>query len=126
MSAANGAMARATEEEEEMRGSGADQHEGWEFKILRCTGSHFKNRSVFRAALDEEAKAGWELLEKIDDHRVRLKRRIDCRDQDHRIVGDPYRTWIGMTPNTMALIMLGVLFGVAALGIIGASIQALG
>jgi hypothetical protein len=64
----------------------------------------------------EEARAGWEMLEKFDDNRVRFRRKIEHRDGDlHRDI-DPYRTLVGMSMDRLGfLIASSVLLGVGLL-----------
>lgn len=98
-----------------------DDLEGWEFKILRATTQKFRDREELRRILDEEAQAGWELVEKFDDTRLRLKRRIESRENDRRSDIDPYRIWVGITPARQGAIIVAVILGVLALvGIIAA------
>lgn len=98
-----------------------DDLDGWEFKILRATSQKFRNRDELERILDEEARAGWELIEKFDDTRLRLKRRVECREDDRRADVDPYRIWVGTTPARQAAIVVAVTLGVLALiGIIAA------
>jgi len=92
----------------------ADEIEGWEFKIVRASTRKFKDPEFFRKTCEEEARAGWEMLEKFDDNRVRFRRKIEHRDGDlHREI-DPYRTLVGMSMD-----QLGLLIGASVLGGIG-------
>ncbi|HBE60651.1 MAG TPA: hypothetical protein DEG17_13725 [Cyanobacteria bacterium UBA11149] len=70
---------------------------GWEFKIVRANRDLFHNPAIFKKLCEEEAQAGWILLEKLDDRRVRFKRLIAFRDviDTQRIQIDPYRTYYG-------------------------------
>ena len=52
---------------------------GWEFKIVRAKGNLFRNPAIFQQLCEEEQLAGWVLLEKLDDQRVRFKRPIALR-----------------------------------------------
>ena len=92
--------------------------DGWEFKILRSTTGKFKDPAALRGFLDEEAQHGWELVEKFDDNRVRLKRRVEARERDRGAAIDPYRTWVGVSPNQLALLILGIVVGLLLLGIL--------
>jgi hypothetical protein len=67
---------------------------GWEFKILRSTQESFRDPLVFKQVLEEEAIAGWILLEKLDDRRLRFKRPIAMREvlRADLLPFDPYRT----------------------------------
>ena len=46
----------------------------WEFKIVRAYRAVFAKPEAFKKLLSEEERAGWILLEKLDDNRVRFKR----------------------------------------------------
>jgi hypothetical protein len=86
------------EEEEDMTPySGVDLTENWEFKILRSATNAFKNPEKLREILNEEAKAGWTLVEKFDDGRIRLKRAASAKRDDRTLGFDPYRTQIGLS-----------------------------
>jgi flavin-dependent dehydrogenase len=97
-------------EEELMTKYGADEIEGWEFKIVRSATRKFKDSEFLRTTCNEEARSGWEMLEKFDDYRVRFRRKTEHRDGDlHREI-DPYRTQVGMSSDR-----LGLLIAVSAL-----------
>ena len=83
--AAARAAAERNEEEEMTRYTPKDIAENWEFKILRSATGAFRDPDVLRTALDAEQRAGWTLVEKFDDARVRLKRR--------RVRGQVTRAW---------------------------------
>ena len=84
-----------------------------EDKIIRSATTAFKKPAALRAALAVEAHAGWELLEKFDDARVRLRRHVRWREQDAELPQDPYRTWVGISEGTLTLwIVLGTFLGV--------------
>jgi hypothetical protein len=69
---------------------------------------------VLHAILAEEARAGWTLLEKFDDTRVRLKRPARARAGDAALDFDPHRTWIGIGPTRFAiLVLIATLGGIA-------------
>jgi len=92
--------------------------DGWEFKILRSTSGKFKDRTALRGFLDEEAQHGWELVEKFDDNRIRLKRRVDARERDRDAATDPYRTWVGISPNQLALVVAAVIVAMVLIGVV--------
>lgn len=108
------------EEEEMTTYSPQDLAGEWEFKILRSASCAFKKPEQLRQFLDEEARAGWVLVEKFDDSRLRLKRLATARERDGKLDVDPYRTFVGASPNTVALTALGigVAIGVAVLVLI--------
>lgn len=90
---------------------------GWEFKIVRADRDLFRNPTVFNQLCKEEAAAGWILLEKLDDHRVRFKRPIALRDiiKVESLPFDPYRchygsswnwlTWLGAIAALTAILL---------------------
>jgi len=75
---------------------------GWEFKIVRASRDLFHDPAIFRQLCEEEASAGWILLEKLDNRRVRFKRLIALRDfmDGQQLDYDPYRSHYGtsLTP----------------------------
>lgn len=113
---------REQREEEEMTGyTPEDLASGWEFKILRSATSAFKRPEFLKQVLDEESIAGWTLVEKFDDSRIRLKRSASARTGGGRGTIDPYRSHVGiseaaLTFRIVAAIVLGlaVVFGTIA------------
>lgn len=96
---------------------------GWEFKIVRASRAIFHNPTVFQHLCDEEAQAGWILLEKLDDQRVRFKRPIAFRDmiKADSLLFDPYRTQYGSSASLVGgllsiIVLLIVTFLPAYLG----------
>ncbi len=88
---------------------------GWEFKILRSAQDSFREPSALKQVLEEEAIAGWILLEKLDDRRLRFKRPIAMREvlRGELLPIDPYRTtysqnspWTKVTIATIGLLVL--------------------
>lgn len=77
---------------------------GWEFKIVRANRDLFRDSAAFRQLCKEEAEAGWILLEKLDDRRVRFKRPIALRDiiRSDYLSFDPYRSTYGPSGNPWA------------------------
>jgi hypothetical protein len=111
--AAAAAAEMARKEEEEMTPySREDLTEGWEFKILRSMTSAFKKPEKLRAFLEDESRAGWILVEKFDDTRIRLKRPADAKQRDGELDFDPYRTFVGISQGryviTVLLLSLGI------------------
>ena len=109
------AIRKLLEEEENMTAYNKEDLEGWEFKIMRSYTGKFKDTAYVRQLCQEEAKAGWEMLEKFDDYRIRFKRRTDNRSNDQYLKSDPYRTGVGLKANRLvavavALAILGVAF----------------
>ena len=97
---------------------------GWEFKILRSAQDSFRDPLALKQVLEEEAIAGWILLEKLDDRRLRFKRPIAMREvlRGELMPIDPYRTTYGQnspwTKVTIATIGLLVLLLPSYLGFI--------
>ena len=101
------AQAAARKEEEELTPyTPQDIAENWEFKILRSATGAFRNPERLRAILDEEGRAGWTLVEKFDNARVRLKRSARARAGDSALDFDPYRTWVGTKQGVVVLLVL--------------------
>lgn len=107
-------------EEEEMTNYSVDDLENdWEFKIVRSERAAFRKPENFQRLMQEEAAAGWEMVEKLDDRRVRFKRRKDNRRRDANLPQgiDPYRTQFdGGVSRSLVLVLVG-LVTMVALGI---------
>ena len=116
--AAAEAARRRREEEEVMTGySHDDLTEGWEFKILRSATNAFRDPDRLRQAVEAEARAGWVLVEKFDNQRLRLKRSASARAGDAALGFDPYRTTYGISEGRLALTIVGIILG--SLGVLG-------
>jgi hypothetical protein len=111
------AAEEARREEEEMTPySKQDLDDGWEFKFVRSATGKFRDPAWQRAILEEEARAGWTLIEKFDNTRLRLKRPTSARERDVAAPIDPYRIWVGTTPNMLAVyVLLAVFVGIGLL-----------
>jgi hypothetical protein len=122
MTAASGGAAHAAaaaqrrrEEEEEMTAPDADGPGPYEYKIRRSATAAFRKPDALRRAL-EEARAGWDLLEKFDNSRIRLRRHVKWREKDADLPQDPYRTRFAASEGVVAVcIVLGVFLGAPAL-----------
>ena len=119
--AAAEAKRRREEEEEEMTSYTREELENdFEFKIVRANTAAFGKPANFAKLLEEEARAGWQLVEKFDNNRVRFKRPLRARQRDATLPPgvDPYRVHYGMSENAyggiIALVILGI-FGAVAL-----------
>jgi hypothetical protein len=114
--AAAAALLRREHEEEEVTLMNTDPSGAVEYKIIRSATGAFKDPAKFRAALNEETLAGWELVEKLDNSRARLRRSTECRKGDARLGQDPYRTEVGISESALAVgIVVGTFIGVALL-----------
>ena len=124
-SAAAAAEQRRKEEEERMTTYNPDDLQNdWEFKIVRGDQGAFRNQARLNKLLEEEKRAGWVLLEKFDDDRIRFKRprAMQAQDEQLRAQGiDPYRsqygTYLGRNMTMVIAAFLGLLVVVAALWI---------
>jgi hypothetical protein len=115
--AAEAARRMRQEEEELTHYSREDLSDDWEFKIVRSATGAFRKPEEFANLLEEEARFGWVLLEKLDDGRVRFKRRAGGRSRlppgEHQ--GDPYRSVYGMSPGRQGAIVALVMLGLAVI-----------
>lgn len=103
------------EEEETMTLYTQDDLAGhWEFKIIRSSTGAFKNRAKLAALLEEEALAGWEMVELFDHNRVRLKRLSSDRRKDGQLPPglDPYRTQVGLAEGPLVAAIIGAILAV--------------
>jgi hypothetical protein len=99
---------RDEEEEEEMtRYTTEDLDKNWEFKIVRSESGAFRKPEVFHNLLQEESLAGWELVEKLDNRRVRFKRPREARRRDTSLPPgyDPYRSLYGSATRRTAILI---------------------
>lgn len=67
-----------------------------EYKVIQATTPHFAKSQNISAVMSEEEKAGWRLLEKCDNYKLRLQRDISHRANDKNLGIDPYRTQVGI------------------------------
>lgn len=82
-----------------------------EYKIVQANTPLFSNTEKMNAILAEEAPAGWQLVEKMDNYKLRLRRDISARDNDSNLSFDPYRCQVGV--NSV------ITYGATAIGTIG-------
>ena len=112
MSAGAGAAAaaeaeRQRQEEEEMtKYTDADLQGDWEFKIVRFILAGFRIPEVLQQVCAEEARAGWTLVEKFDNQRLRFKRPITARAGDAGLGFDPYRSQYGTSSGVIVAVIL--------------------
>jgi hypothetical protein len=121
------AQRRLLEEEEKMAPYADDElRDDWEFKIVRANRRVFHDPAELQKLISQEQPAGWVLLEKLDDSRVRFKRRRSAQANDARLLTtgvDAYRSHYGLSPNAYAAIIVGVAL-VLALGIMAVAMLA--
>lgn len=87
----------------------------WEYKIVRSHYDLFKNSQNFMRLCEEESQAGWILLEKLDDRRVRFKRNVEMRDRIdvNQLSFDPYRCHYG--PSNGLINFMGAIAAMTAM-----------
>lgn len=68
-----------------------------EYKIIQSQTPMFSSSASMHKLLDEEAKAGWRLLEKEDNYRIKLQRDISNRENDANLDFDAYRSSVGVS-----------------------------
>ena len=101
------------QEEEEMTPySRDDLAQNWEFKIVRSAMGGFRKPAFLQRVLDDEARAGWVLVEKFDNSRIRLKRPALARERDGKLDFDPYRTDAGATQGMLTVVIIGAVLAV--------------
>jgi len=108
------------EEEEMTQYTQDDLDNDSEFKIVRSNSTAFRKREVLDKLLEEEARAGWIMLEKLDDSRIRFKRLRRARAQDAYLPPDvdPYRTHYG-TVSSPQVVLLLIVLGLALFSALG-------
>ena len=110
---------RLQQEEEELNHhTEGIMSENWEYKIVRSTTKAFKKPRNMAKALEGESLGGWDLFEKLDDGRLRMRRPSSERREDNlRPSGyDPYRIQYGMSEEGLAAAVIGGIVALAALG----------
>ena len=110
------------EEEEEMARYKQDDLSNWEFKIVRSESGAFRKPEVLKTLLEEEARAGWVMLEKFDDSRIRFKRPRSARTRDALLAPgvDAYRTRYGISSTRIGLLVVALMMlALLALGALG-------
>jgi hypothetical protein len=85
-----------------------------EYKIVQSTTPFFAKRDNLLKTLSEESAAGWELVEKFDNYKIRLQRDVKHRAEDEGRSIDPYRCQVGVSNSIAyggaALLTLGIVF----------------
>lgn len=83
-----------------------------EYKVIQSQTPLFADTAKMHEILAEEAKAGWRLLEKEDNYKIRVQRDISHRANDSGLGLDAYRTTVGVssvvTYGATALITLAI------------------
>ncbi len=89
----------------------------FEFKIVRSSSGAFGKRETLEKVVAEESMAGWVLVEKFDDNRLRFKRSASAKRNDFNLPQaiDPYRTTYGLSDAGLAFLILGIIAAVGGL-----------
>jgi len=92
-----------------------------EYKTIHCQTPQFRDTGKMQEILAEEATAGWRLLEKKSNFSIRLQRDISCRENDHKLEIDPYRTSVGipaiLTYSSSALLTIVIVSAILYLAL---------
>jgi hypothetical protein len=67
-----------------------------EYKVITSNTPMFGNSAKLKQTLAEEAQAGWDLEELIDNTKIRVSRDKSARSGDGSRTIDPYRISVGM------------------------------
>ncbi len=110
------AAQKRRQEEEDMTRYDAEDLNGWEFKIVRSALERFSSYENVQKLCQEESAAGWEMVEKFDNGRIRFKRRIENRSQDSHRAIDPYRSQFSLGAGALAWAIVG--FTVLLVGLV--------
>jgi len=95
-----------------------------EYKVVTSNTPAFGNPQKLQQVLAEEAQAGWELVELIDSHKIRVARNKSERANDAGRSIDPYRINVGIHPvayfglaAVLTIVVIYVIIQVAALSV---------
>jgi hypothetical protein len=99
------------EEERMSKYTKDDLLEDWEFKIVRADSPAFRKPENLEKLRKREAIAGWTMVEKFDDSRIRFKRPASAREHDAYLPEgvEAYRTQYGTPAVLYAFLVIGIL-----------------
>ena len=102
------------QEEEMTTYTEQDLANDWEFKIVRANTGVFGKSAELNKLLKEEIRAGWVMVEKFDNNRIRFKRRLSARVNDPNLPAevDPYRVHYGISPTRFGLLIVFLTMGI--------------
>jgi len=109
---------RKQQEEEEMTNYTPEElGRDWEFKIVRANQQIFRKSEVLANLVKEEAQAGWVMVEKFDDQRIRFKRPRSAQSSDAKLPEgyNPYRTQYGPSDAALLLKIFSIIIVLVAL-----------
>lgn len=85
-----------------------------EYKVVQASTPYFAKSENIASVMADEEKAGWRLLEKCDNYKLRLQRDISHRANDKSLSIDPYRTQVGISNaivyGVTTVITLGIVY----------------
>jgi hypothetical protein len=122
------AASKKREEEEEERAMlrqlrRDDPESRYEYKLLRSHAFAFRRPERRQAILDEEMLAGWEMIAKLDDSRMVMRRPRSAREADSMLPPDvdPFRTEVDTNmPLVMGIVLaLSLVVGLLVAALIG-------
>ncbi|PCI73978.1 MAG: hypothetical protein COB20_15630 [SAR86 cluster bacterium] len=68
-----------------------------EYKTIQAQTPLFADSKQMHAMLEEEAKAGWQMLWKEDNYKIKLQRETSHRENDKNLDFDAYRSTVGVS-----------------------------
>lgn len=90
-----------------------------EYKVVQSTTPLFASAAKIEQIMAEESQAGWRLVEKYDNYKLRLQREISHRANDKDLSFDPYRSQVGVNNviiyGITTVVTVGVVFAIFAL-----------
>jgi hypothetical protein len=90
-----------------------------EYKIVQSTTPLFTSAAKIEQVMVEESQAGWRLVEKFDNYKLRLQREISHRANDKNLNFDPYRSQVGVNNaliyGVTTAVTLAVVYGIFVL-----------
>ena len=85
-----------------------------EYKVVQSTTPLFATSKKIDEVMTEEAQAGWQLVEKYDNYKMRLQRDISHRANDKNLGFDAYRSQMGVNNAIVygitTVVTLGVVY----------------
>jgi hypothetical protein len=114
---------RAEEEHALTHYSDSDLNSDPEFKIVRSMwGGEFSKPDTIYKVIEQEQEAGWTLVEKLDNSRLRFERPRSAQTVDSELLAagiDPYRTVYNSYGDVRPEFWLGLLILISFIGGIG-------
>lgn len=90
-----------------------------EYKVVQSTTPLFATSKKIDEIMAEESKAGWQLVEKYDNYKMRLQRDISNRSNDKNLGFDAYRSQVGVNNiivyGITTIVTLGVVYAIFVL-----------